>query len=39
MRELAQIAADSQSKTMEIMRERFEENLKRMIPPTGKSDE
>jgi phasin family protein len=39
MRELAQIAADSQSKTMEIMRERFEENLKRMMAPTEKSDE
>ena len=30
MRELAQIAADSQSKAMDIMRQRFEENLRNM---------
>ena len=32
MRELAQIAADSQSKAMDIMRQRFEENMRSMMP-------
>ena len=32
MQELAQIAADSQSKAMDIMRQRFEENLRSMMP-------
>ena len=32
MRELAQIAADSQMKAMDIMRQRFEENMRSMMP-------
>jgi len=38
MRELAEIAADSQSKAFEIMRNRFEENLRQMLP-TGKDSD
>jgi phasin family protein len=38
MRELAVITAESQTKAMEIMRDRFEENLRSMFP-SGKSDE
>ncbi len=36
MRELAQIAADSQMKAMDIMRERFEENMRNMMPGANK---
>ena len=32
MQELAQIAQDSQTKALEIMRQRFEENLRNMMP-------
>lgn len=32
MQELAQIAADSQMKAMDIMRQRFEENMRNMMP-------
>ncbi len=32
MRELTQIAADSQMKAMDIMRQRFEENMRSMMP-------
>ena len=32
MRELAQIAADSQMKAMDIMRQRFEDNMRSMMP-------
>ena len=38
MRELAEIAAESQSKAFEIMRARFEENMRSMIP-AGKDPE
>ena len=37
MRELAQIAADSQMKAMDIMRQRFEENMRSMMP--GRKDD
>ncbi len=36
MRELAQIAADSQMKAMDVMRERFEENMRSMMPGSKK---
>lgn len=32
MQELAQIAQDSQTKALEIMRQRFEENMRNMMP-------
>lgn len=38
MRELAEIAAESQTKAMEIMRARFEENLRSMLPGAGDRD-
>jgi phasin family protein len=38
MRELAEIAAESQSKAFEIMRARFEENMRSMFP-AGKDPE
>lgn len=38
MRELAEIAAESQSKAFDIMRQRFEENLRGMFP-SGKDDD
>ena len=37
MRELAEIASESQTKAFEIMRGRFEENMRGMLP-TGKDD-
>lgn len=39
MREMAQIAADSQSKAMEIMRQRFEENMRNMMPGSGSKED
>jgi hypothetical protein len=38
MRELAEIAAESQTKAFDIMRQRFEENLRGMFP-SGKDDD
>lgn len=38
MRELAEIAAESQSKAFDIMRQRFEENLRQMFPSGKDSD-
>lgn len=42
MRELAEIASESQAKAFEIMRARFEENMRGMFPsgsPSGKDSE
>ncbi len=39
MREMAQIAADSQTKAMDIMRQRFEENMRNMMPNTGSKED
>jgi len=38
MRELAEIAAVSQTKAFDIMRTRFEENMRNLFPSAGKSD-
>ena len=39
MRELAEIAAESQSKAMDIMRQRFEESLQSMMPGNSTKDD
>ncbi len=38
MRELAEIAAESQSKAFDIMRTRFEENMRGLVPSEKKDD-
>ena len=38
MRELAEIAAESQSQAFEIMRSRFEENMRNALQPPGKDN-
>ena len=39
VRQLAEIAADSQSKAVEIMRERFEANMQAMLNQGARSDD